>query len=63
MGLNFAIEACSRRIKSEFDDYLGELGVNWSEEISPDLNRQAQAANELRNGENTFDEFESRVNH
>ena len=63
MGLNFAIEACSRHIKSEFDDYLEELGVNWSEKISPDLDRQVQAANELRNGENTFDEFESRVNH
>ncbi len=63
MGLNFAIEACSRHIKSEFDDHLEELGVNWSEEFSPDLNRQAEAADELYNGEITFDEFELRVNH
>jgi len=63
MGLNFAIEACSKHIKSEFDDYLEELGVFWSEEFSPDLNRQVQAVDELHNGEITFDEFESRVNH
>jgi len=63
MGLNFAIEACSRHIKSEFDDHLEELGVFWSKEFSPELNRQAEAVDELHNGEITFDEFESRVNH
>ncbi len=61
MGLNFAIEACSRHIKSEFDDYLEELGVFWSEEFSPDLNRQAEAVSELRNGDITYAEFEKRV--
>ncbi len=63
MGLNFAIEACSRHIKNEFDDYLEELGVFWSEDFSPDLNRQAQAVDALHNGEITFDEFESRLSH
>jgi hypothetical protein len=56
-GLNFAIEACSRHIKSEFDDYLEELGVYWSEEFSPRLNRQAQAVHDLDNGEISFSEF------
>ncbi len=62
-GLIYAIEACATRIRREFDNNLEELGVNWSEEFSPDLNRQAEAADELYNGEITFDEFESRVNH
>ena len=63
VGLIFAIEACSNRIRREFDDYLEELGVYWQDEFSPDLNRQAQAVDELQNGKITFDEFESRVNH
>ena len=61
MGLNFAIEACSRHIKSEFDDFLEELGVYWLDEFSPDLNRQAEAVYELHNGEITFADFEKRV--
>ena len=63
MGLHFAIEACSRQIKNEFDGPLEDLGVYWNDDFSPDLNRQAEAVHELHNGEITFDEFESRVNH
>lgn len=62
-GLLYAIEACTNRIRDEFDNYLEELGVYWQDEFSPDLNRQAQAVDELHNGEITFAEFESRVNH
>ncbi len=62
-GLIYAIEACSNRIRREFDDYLEELGVYWQDEFSPDINRQARAADELQKGEITFNEFESRVNH
>ena len=62
-GLIFAIEACSNKIRREFDDYLEELGVYWLDEFSPDINRQVQAVDELQNGKITFDEFESRVNH
>ena len=60
-GLIYAIEACSNGIRREFDDHLEELGVYWQDEFSPELNRQAQAVNELHNGEITFDEFEKRV--
>ena len=62
-GLLYAIEACSNRIRREFDDYLEELGVYWQDVFSPDLNRQARAADALQKGEITFNEFESTVNH
>ncbi len=62
-GLLFAIEACTKKISYEFDYYLEELGVYWLDEFSPKLNRQAEAADALQNGDITFDEFESRVNH
>ena len=62
-GLIYAIEACTKKISDEFDNYLEELGVYWLDEFCPNLNRQAEAADELYNGEITFDEFELRVNH
>ena len=62
-GLIYAIEACSRHIKNEFDGHMEELGVYWLDEFSTDLNRQAEAVDELHNGEISFDEFESRINH
>ncbi len=62
-GLIFAIEACARKIADEMDSYFEDLGVNWLDEISPKLNREAQAVDELHNGDITFDEFESRVSH
>ena len=46
-GLIYAIEACTKKISNEFDDYLEELGVYWQDEFSPDLNRQAQAVDDL----------------
>ena len=63
MGLIFAIEACARKIADEMDSYFEDLGVNWLDDFSAKLNREAQAVDELHNGEITFDEFESRVSH
>jgi len=63
MGLTFAIEACARKIAAEMNSYFEDLGVNWLDDFSPKLNREAQAVDELHNGEITFDEFESRVSH
>ena len=61
VGLIFAIEICQKKVQNEFDDYFEELGVDWLDEFSPDLNRQAQAADELQNSEITFAEFEKRA--
>ena len=60
-GLIFAIEICQKKVQNEFDDYFEELGVNWLDEFSPKLNRRAEAADELQNGEITFAEFEKRA--
>ncbi len=63
MGLTFAIEACARKISEDMDSYFEDLGVNWLDEFSPELNREAQVADELLDGKITFEEYESRVNH
>ena len=62
-GLLYAIEACSERISDLFDSELENLGVNWQDDFMPELSAEAKALADLHNGETTFEEFESRVNH
>ena len=62
-GLTYAIEACANKIAGEMNSYFEDLGVNWLDDICPKVTEEAQAVEELHNGEITFDEFESRVNH
>ena len=60
-GLIFAIEACARKISDEMDSYFEDRGVCWMDEFSPDVNREAEAAQDLHSGEVTYAEFEKRV--
>ena len=63
MGLEFAIEACSRDIARIFDDHLEDLGVEWLDDICPKVTKEAQAVAEMQSGDITYAEFESRANH
>jgi len=57
MGLHYAIEACSRDIARIFDNDLEELGVNWLDDICPDVTHEAQQCADMRNGKISFSEF------
>ena len=57
MGLEFAIEACSRDIARIFDGHLEDIGVGWLDEICPEVTEEAQARAERLNGKNTHSEF------
>ncbi len=61
MGLEFAIEACSRDIARIFDDHLEDLGVEWLDDICLKVTEEAHALAEMQNGEITFAEFEKRA--
>ncbi len=54
MGLTFAIEACANKIAGEMNSYFEDLGVNWTDDICPNVTEEAQAMEELHNGEITF---------
>ena len=57
MGLEFAIEACSRDIARIFDGHVEDIGVGWLDEICPEVTEEAQARAERLNGKNTHSEF------
>ena len=61
MGLEFAIEACSRDIARIFDDHLEDLGVEWLDDVCPKVTEEAQAVAEMQSGDITYAEFEKRV--
>ena len=63
MGLEYAIEACARDIARIFDTHLEQLGVEWLDDIRPEVTADAQTTDDLQNGKMTFDEFEQRVDH
>ncbi len=61
MGLNYAIEACSRDIARIFNGRLEEIGVNWLDEICPEVTEDAQQIAALQNGEISFSEFKKNL--
>ncbi len=61
MGLEFAIEACSRDIARIFDDHLEDLGVEGLDDICPEVTEEAQSLAEMQSGDITYAEFEKRV--
>ena len=61
MGLTFAIEACARKIAEEMNDHFQDLGVNWLDDICPEVTAEAQSAAELQYGEITLADFEKRA--
>jgi hypothetical protein len=63
MGLHYAIEACSRDIARIFDDHLEEIGVEWLDEIRPDIRAAEEAGADLINGKITRAEYEQRTDH
>ncbi len=63
MGLHYAIEACSRDIARIFDEHLEEIGVNWLDEICPEVRAEEDAADDLHSGKITHAEYEQRLDH
>ena len=61
MGLEFAIEACSRDIARIFDNHLEDLGVEWLDDICPKVTEEAQAVAEMQSGDITYAEFEKKM--
>ena len=61
MGLTFAIEACARKIAEDMDAYFEGLGVNWLDDICPEVTAEAQAQAEMQSGDVTYADFEKRV--
>ncbi len=57
MGLEYAIEACSRDIARIFNGHLEDIGVGWLDEICPEVTEEAQARAERLNGKNMHSKF------
>ncbi len=61
MGLELAIEACSRDIARIFDEHLEDLGVEWLDDICSSVTKEAQAVAEMQSGDITYEEFEKKM--
>ena len=58
MGLEYAIEACSRDIARTFDEHLEQLGVGWLDDIRPEVTAESQDNERI-----TPEALEQRVDH
>ena len=63
MGLHYAIEACSRDIARIFDEHLEDIGVEWLDEIRPEVTAEEKASDDRRSGKITWAEYEQRLDH
>ncbi len=61
MGLEYAIEACSRDIARIFDEHLAGIGVDWLDEIRPEVTKEAQLVAELQAGTISFEEYQRKA--